>query len=156
MDAFNQDEFYMRMALQEAQRAADADEVPCGAVIVLDDQIIGKAHNQTEMLKDPTAHAEMLAITQATQAVGNWRLSGATMYVTKEPCVMCAGALVLSRIKRVVWGLSDPLRGGSSKFKLLSQSNLNHAVEEASGCLEAPCQAIIQHFFQERRQAPSE
>ena len=156
MDAFNQDEFYMRMALQEAQRAADAGEVPCGAVIVLDDQIIGKAHNQTEMLKDPTAHAEMLAITQATQAVGNWRLSGATLYVTKEPCVMCAGALVLSRIKRVVWGLSDPLRGGSSKFKLLNQSNLNHAVEEVSGCLESPCQAIIQHFFKQRRQAPSE
>ena len=112
MDTFNRDEFYMRIALQEAQRAAEAGEVPCGAVIVLDDQIIAKAHNQTEMLKDPTAHAEMLAITQATQAVNNWRLTGATLYVTKEPCVMCAGALVLARMKRVVWGLSDPQRGG--------------------------------------------
>jgi tRNA(adenine34) deaminase len=156
MDAFNQDEFYMRIALQEAQRAADAGEVPCGAVIVLDHQIIGKAHNQTEMLKDPTAHAEMLAITQATEAVNNWRLNEATLYVTKEPCVMCAGALILSRIKRVVWGLSDPLRGGSSKFNILDQSDLNHAVEKVSGCLETPCKDIIQHFFKNRRAEHSE
>ena len=110
----------MQIALQEAQRAAEAGEVPCGAVIVLDDQIIGKAHNQTEQLQDPTAHAEILAITQATQQLQNWRLNRAVMYVTKEPCPMCAGALVLARIQRVVWGMSDPIRGGSVQIQYSS------------------------------------
>lgn len=149
MHAFDTDTFYMQIALQEAQRAADAGEVPCGAVIVLDDQIIGKAHNQTEQLQDPTAHAEILAITQATQQLQNWRLNRAVMYVTKEPCPMCAGALVLARIQRVVWGMSDPIRGGAqSKFNILHDADLNHSVEITTGILEEPSREIMQSFFQ--------
>ncbi|RKX41842.1 MAG: tRNA-specific adenosine deaminase, partial [Verrucomicrobia bacterium] len=111
MDNLSPDIQFMRMALRQAETAAEEGEVPCGAVIVKDGAVIGKAHNQTETLNDPTAHAEILAITQATQAVGNWRLNGATMYVTKEPCPMCAGALVLARIDKVIWGMTDPIRG---------------------------------------------
>jgi tRNA(adenine34) deaminase len=144
---------YMRMALREARRAAEEGEVPCGAVIVLNDEVIGKAHNQTETLKDPTAHAEILAITQATQAVGNWRLNDAVMYVTKEPCPMCAGALVLARIKKVVWGMTDPVRGGAvSKFNILNDADLNHAVEVETGTMETECRAVMQEFFQDLRQ----
>ncbi|WP_372808975.1 tRNA adenosine(34) deaminase TadA [Pontiella sp.] len=152
MDSFSPDILYMRMALREAEQAAAEGEVPCGAVIVLNGEIIGKAHNQTEMLNDPTAHAEILAITQATQAVGNWRLIDAVMYVTKEPCPMCAGALVLSRIKKVVWGMTDPVRGGAvSKFNILNEADLNHAVEIQTGVMEADCKAVMQHFFQDLR-----
>lgn len=152
MDDFSEDEFYMRMALREAQLAADEGEVPCGAVIVLNGEVIGKAHNQTETLNDPTAHAEVLAITQATQAVGNWRLIDAVMYVTKEPCPMCAGALVLSRMKKVVWGMTDPVRGGAtSKFNILNEADLNHAVEVEAGLLEGECRFVMQEFFQNLR-----
>lgn len=152
MDHFNNDIFYMQIALQEAQQAAQEGEVPCGALIVHNDQIIGKAHNQTEQLKDPTAHAEILAITQATQHLQNWRLTDAIMYVTKEPCPMCAGALVLARIKRVVWGMSDPIRGGAqSKFNILNEADLNHAVETQTGVLEEPCRHIMQEFFRTLR-----
>ncbi|MDH3981743.1 MAG: tRNA adenosine(34) deaminase TadA [Kiritimatiellaceae bacterium] len=153
MDCFSEDIHYMRMALREAEQAASEGEVPCGAVIVLNGEVIGKAHNQTETLKDPTAHAEVLAITQATQAVDNWRLIDAVMYVTKEPCPMCAGALVLSRIKKVVWGMTDPIRGGAvSKFSILNEADLNHAVEIESGLMEQDCKAVMQSFFQELRQ----
>ena len=139
---------FMRMALRQAEIAAAEGEVPCGAVIVKDDEVIGKAHNQTEMLNDPTAHAEILAITQATQAVGNWRLNDAVMYVTKEPCPMCAGALVLARIKKVVWGMTDPIRGGAiSKFQILNTADLNHAVEVETGLMENDCKAVMQDFF---------
>jgi tRNA(adenine34) deaminase len=148
MDNFSPEIIYMRMALREAEQAAAEGEVPCGAVIVLNDQVIGKAHNQTETLKDPTAHAEILAITQATQAVDNWRLNDAVMYVTKEPCPMCAGALVLARIKKVVWGMTDPIRGGAiSKFNILNDADLNHAVEVVTGIMEQDCKAVMQHFF---------
>jgi len=148
---------YMRMALREAERAAAEGEVPCGAVIVLDGEVIGKAHNQTECLKDPTAHAEILAITQATQAVQNWRLNGAVMYVTKEPCPMCAGALVLSRIKKVIWGMTDPVRGGAvSRFQILNTADLNHAVEVEAGLMESDCTAVMQEFFQNLRKASKE
>jgi tRNA(adenine34) deaminase len=153
MDNLTPEMLYMRMALREAAMAADEGEVPCGAVIVLDDEVIGKAHNQTETLRDPTAHAEILAITQATQAVGNWRLNDAVMYVTKEPCPMCAGALVLARIKKVVWGMTDPVRGGAvSKFNILNDADLNHAVEVESGLMEDDCKALMQDFFQTLRQ----
>jgi tRNA(adenine34) deaminase len=148
---------YMRMALRQAERAAEAGEVPCGAIIVKDEQVIGKAHNQTEMLNDPTAHAEILAITQATQAVGNWRLTGAVMYVTKEPCPMCAGALVLARIKKVVWGMTDPIRGGAvSKFQILNTADLNHSVEVETGLMENDCKAVMQGFFQALRRKAKE
>ena len=154
MDNLSPEIMYMRMALREAEQAAVEGEVPCGAVIVLDGEVIGKAHNQTECLNDPTAHAEILAITQATQAVGNWRLNGAVMYVTKEPCPMCAGALVLSRIKKVVWGMTDPVRGGAvSRFQILNTADLNHAVEIETGLMESDCTAVMQDFFKKLRQS---
>ena len=154
MDMLSPDIMYMRMALREAEQAADEGEVPCGAVIVLAGKVIGKAHNQTECLKDPTAHAEILAITQATQALGNWRLNGAVMYVTKEPCPMCAGALVLARMKKVVWGMTDPVRGGAvSRFQILNTADLNHAVEVETGLMEPDCAAVMQEFFKNLRQS---
>jgi len=153
MDNLSPDIQFMRMALRQAEIAAEEGEVPCGAVIIKDGKVIGKAHNQTETLNDPTAHAEILAITQATQAVGNWRLNGATMYVTKEPCPMCAGALVLARIEKVIWGMTDPIRGGAiSKFQILDTADLNHRVEVETGLMEDDCKAVIQGFFQELRQ----
>ncbi len=151
-DNFSEDVIYMRMALREAERAAEAGEVPCGAIIVKDGQILGKAHNQTELLKDPTAHAEILAITQAAAALENWRLTDAVLYVTKEPCPMCAGAIVLARLKKVVWGCDDPKRGGArSKFEILDHADLNHRVEIQTGVMEAECKSLIQGFFRERR-----
>jgi tRNA(adenine34) deaminase len=157
MDNFSPDIQFMRMALQQAERAAEAGEVPCGAVIVKEGNVIGKAHNQTETLNDPTAHAEILAITQATQAVGNWRLNGAVMYVTKEPCPMCAGALVLARIEKVIWGMTDPIRGGAvSKFQILNTADLNHSVEVETGLMEDDCKAVMQNFFQDLRRQSKE
>ncbi len=149
---FSEDVIYMRMALREAERAAESGEVPCGAIIVKDGVILGKAHNQTELLKDPTAHAEILAITQAAAALENWRLTDAVMYVTKEPCPMCAGAIVLARLKKVVWAVDDPKRGGArSKFKILDHADLNHRVEIQTGVLEVECKSLLQGFFRERR-----
>jgi len=151
-DTLSEDAIYMRMALREAERAAEAGEVPCGAIIVKDGQILGKAHNQTELLKDPTAHAEILAITQAAAALENWRLTDAVMYVTKEPCPMCAGAIVLARLKKVVWAVDDPKRGGArSKFEILDHADLNHRVEIETGVLHDECKALLQGFFRERR-----
>ena len=155
MDDFSEDEFYMRMALREAELASAEGEVPCGAVIVLNGEVIGKAHNQTETLNDPTAHAEVLAITQATQAVGNWRLNDAVMYVTKEPCPMCAGALVLARVDRVVWGVSDPARGGQSHFGILQSKVLNHLPELTEDVLPEETRGLLQTFFKERRDGPA-
>ena len=143
----------MRVALRQAQLAAEAGEVPVGAVIFKDNHLIAQAHNQVETLKDPTAHAEMIAITQAAAAVGDWRLDGATLYVTKEPCVMCAGAIVLARIPLVIWGLSDPLRGGAaSRFQILQSDTLNHRTDFISGVLEQPCAALMKDFFRTRRE----
>jgi len=151
-EEFSTDELYMAMALREAERAAAAGEVPCGAVIVKDNVIIGKAHNQTETLKDPTAHAEILAITQAAATLENWRLNEAVMYVTKEPCPMCAGAIVLARLKKVVWAVDDPKRGGArSKFEILDDTDLNHRVDMQTGVMEKECKALLQGFFRERR-----
>lgn len=150
-------EQYMRMALQQAERAADAGEVPTGCIIVrvLPDreipELVGKAHNQVEMLKDPTAHAEMIAITQAATAVGDWRLEQTVLYVTKEPCSMCAGAIVLARIPLVVFGVADPLRGGASVFNILNHPQLNHRCDVVSGILEAECHALLRDFFRECR-----
>ena len=144
----------MRVALRQAQLAADAGEVPVGAAIFKDGHLIAQAHNQTETLKDPTAHAEMIAIAQAAAAVGNWRLDGATLYVTKETCVMCAGAIVLARLPLVVWGLSDPLRGGAaSRFQILQSDTLNHKTDFITGVLEEPCADLIKSFFKTRRAA---
>ena len=143
---------YMQLALREAQRSADNDEVPVGAIIVKAGAVIGRAHNQTELLKDPTAHAEMIAITQAASAVGDWRLTDPILYVTKEPCPMCAGAIVLARIPVVVFGVADPMRGGAvSVFNILNHPQLNHRPEVIQGILEEPCRTMLKEFFRKKR-----
>ena len=143
----------MNVALQEALTASDNDEVPVGAVIVCGGRIIARAHNQRELLKDPTAHAEMIAITQAAAAMNNWRLTGATMYVTLEPCAMCAGAIVLSRIDRLVFGAADPKAGAcGTLFNIVQDSRLNHRVEIVSGILAAECAETLRSFFAKRRE----
>jgi tRNA(adenine34) deaminase len=148
------DEYFMREALRLANKAAVADEVPIGAVIVRAGTIIARAHNQVELLKDATAHAEMLALTQAEVAVGDWRLTDCDLYVTKEPCAMCAGAIVHTRIKRVVFGCADPAAGAAgSVINLLQIPVLNHRCDIASGVLENECAAILRDFFRERRGA---
>ena len=142
----------MRQALRQAKMAAEAGEVPVGAVIYNGGTLAGQAWNQTRTLKDPTAHAEIIAITQAAAAAGDWRLTDSILYVTKEPCPMCAGAIVLARIPLVVWGMSDPLRGGAvSRFQILQTAELNHRSEVLSGVLEDECAAWIKDFFKKRR-----
>ena len=135
-------EEYMRMAIREAEAAFEADEVPIGAVVVHEPaegggpRVIAAAHNQREQLRDPTAHAEMIAITQAAEALGNWRLSGCTLYVTLEPCPMCAGAMVLARLPRVVYGAADPKAGAvATLYQLLDDQRLNHRAEVIGGVL---------------------
>src|ERR1039457_5645241 len=139
------DESFMREALRLAAKAREADEVPVGAVVVRAGRIIGRAYNQVELLKDATAHAEMLALTQAEAAVGDWRLVNCDLYVTKEPCVMCAGALVHVRMRRVIFGCSDPGSGGAGGIiNLLQHPALNHHCEVTSGLLHNECAAILQ------------
>jgi len=151
------DKNFMREALRQAKKAYDADEVPIGAVVVRGGKIIGRAYNQVELLKDATAHAEMLALTQAEAAVGDWRLTDCDLYVTKEPCPMCAGALVHVRIRRIIFGCAD-LRAGAagSIINLLQLPSLNHQCEITSGVLERECAAILQDFFRKRRTSPSQ
>jgi tRNA(adenine34) deaminase len=147
-------ERFMRAALIEAQAAAEQDEVPVGAVIVHDNQIIARAHNQRHILKDPTAHAEMIALTQAAAYLGDWRLLDCTMYVTLEPCPMCAGALVLARIKRLVYGPADPKAGAcETLYRITTDDKLNHRIEVISGFMADPCRAVLQEFFAKKRQA---
>ena len=147
------DEHYMKMALNEARKAFQAGEVPIGAIVVHEDEVIAKAWNQVEMLKDATAHAEILALTQASANLDRWRLHGCTLYVTKEPCPMCSGALVNSRIDRVVFGLRDEKGGGcGGSLSIHSHDGLLHKVEAKSGCCEEECRSIIQDFFKMRRQ----
>ena len=146
------DESFMREALRQAQKANEAGEVPVGAVIVRAGKIIARAHNQVELLKDATAHAEMLALTQAEAAVGDWRLTECDLYVTKEPCAMCAGALVHTRIRRVIFGCTDPVAGAAgSVMNLLQMPALNHRCDIASGVLQDECATILQDFFRKRR-----
>jgi len=146
------DSRYMLAALQEAQAAADREEVPIGAVIAYEGKIIGRAHNQRETLNDPTAHAEMIALTQAASYLESWRLHGCTMYVTLEPCPMCAGALVLARIDRLVFGPFDPKAGAcGSVYNIVEDSRLNHRMEVVSCFMEEPCRAILQEFFTRKR-----
>lgn len=142
----------MTEALRLARKAYDSDEVPVGAVIVSEGKIIARAHNQVELLKDATAHAEILAITQAAHAIGDWRLEGTTLFVTKEPCPMCAGAIVLSRVKRLVFGVRDDRAGGAgSVFAITSAKGLNHTVEVAAGVKETEARDLLQSFFRQRR-----
>ena len=142
-----QDDIYMREALKEARYAASEDEVPVGAVIVCRGRIIGKGHNMTERLNDPTAHAEMIAITAATEAMGGKYLNDCTLYVTVEPCPMCAGALAWSQIGRVVYGASDPKRG----FSLFSPSLMHPKTDIVSGILAKDCSDLVTEFFRNKR-----
>ena len=146
------DEAFMRAALRLAAKAYEADEVPVGAVVVRAGNIIGRAYNQVELLKDATAHAEMLALTQAEAAVGDWRLTDCDLYVTKEPCVMCAGALIHVRLRRLFFGCADPKSGAAGgMISLLQHSALNHDCEITSGVLQNECAAILQDFFRKKR-----
>lgn len=143
-------EYFMRQAIMEATRAAEEDEVPVGAVIVYKDKIIARSHNQREMLKDPTAHAEMIAITQAAAYLENWRLTGSTMYVTLEPCAMCAGALVQSRVDNLVYGTVDKKAGAcTSIMNLVQESKFNHRLKVVPNILADECKHILQKFFLE-------
>ncbi|MEN6458685.1 MAG: tRNA adenosine(34) deaminase TadA [Thermoguttaceae bacterium] len=145
---------FMRIALEEAEQAFCEEEVPIGAVIVHDGQVIARSHNQREQLRDPTAHAEMIAITQAAQALASWRLDACALYVTLEPCPMCAGAIVLARIPTVVYGATDPKAGAvDSLYRLLSDPRLNHRADIVAGVLAAPCGEILSRFFQQQRRA---
>lgn len=145
---------YMEEALRLAQRAAEAGEVPVGAVIVHEGRIIGRAHNQVETLRDATAHAEMIAITQASEAVDGWRLDEAEIYVTLEPCAMCAGALVLSRIGRIVYGAADPIAGAcGSVFDIV---RLNHRIPVTGGILADRCGGMLKTFFKKQRRGPAD
>ena len=144
---------HMEMALEEARLAGQEDEVPIGAVIVSFKQgVIGRAHNQREQLLDPTAHAEMIAITQAAQALRSWRLENCALYVTLEPCPMCAGAMVLARLPLVVYGAADPKAGAChTLYQITSDSRLNHRARVIGGVLADPCSAVLSGFFAEKR-----
>lgn len=143
---------WMRSALSQARLAFDADEVPVGAVIVHQEWIIAEAHNQREMLHDPTAHAEMIAITQAAEALGSWRLTDCTLYVTLEPCPMCAGAIVQARLPTVIYGAPDPKAGAChSLYQIPSDPRLNHRTTVIGGVLQEECSAVLQEFFARQR-----
>lgn len=145
-------EHYMKIALNEARKAQEIGEVPIGAIIVKDNQIISYAHNLRETLQQPTAHAEHIAIERAAEVLGSWRLEACTLYVTLEPCVMCAGAIVMSRIPQVVYGASDPKGGCSgSLMNLLEQPKFNHRAEVVQGVLEEECSNILSSFFKNLR-----
>jgi tRNA(adenine34) deaminase len=151
-DTADSDSVWMRWAIREAEKAFEAGEVPVGAVIVCENRIIGRAHNQTETLQDPTAHAEMIAISAAANTLGSWRLEGSTLYVTLEPCAMCAGAVVLSRIRRVVFGAFDPKAGACGSLRnLVQDARLNHRVELTSGVLDHEVSDLMKAFFQNLR-----
>ena len=146
------DEYFMGEALRQAAKAYECEEVPIGAVIVREGRIIARAYNQVEVLKDATAHAEMLALTQAESAVGDWRLTDCTLYVTKEPCPMCAGAIVHTRLARVVFGAPDPKGGAAGgALNLLQFPTLNHRCEITSSVRLEECRALLQTFFGEQR-----
>ncbi len=146
------DHYFMGEALRQAARAGQAGEVPVGAVIVRAGRIVARAGNQVELLKDATAHAEMLAVTQAEEASGDWRLTDCTLYVTKEPCPMCAGAMIHVRLARVVYGAHDEKAGAAgSALNLLQFPTLNHRCEITRGVREAECRALLREFFAEQR-----
>jgi tRNA(adenine34) deaminase len=146
------DEHYMRLALDEARAAAEAGEVPIGAVVVCDDAVIARGRNRREGDADPTAHAELVAVREASRALSRWRLTGCTVYVTLEPCPMCAGAIVQARIPLVVFGAADP-KGGAVRtlYELLSDKRLNHQAEIIGDVLAASCGELLSQFFQQQR-----
>src|SRR4030065_2807419 len=148
MEDAGRHEYFMRQAIVEAEKAVEKDEVPVGAVIVYENRIIARAHNQREIINDPTAHAEMIAITQASDYLQNWRLTGTTMYVTLEPCAMCAGALVQSRIDTLVYGAVDKKAGAcASVMNLVQEPRFNHRLNVIPGVLADECKHLLQSFF---------
>ncbi len=148
----DEDIYFMRIALKEADIAFREGEVPVGAVLVKEGEVLKRAHNLRESSKDPSAHAEVLVLRAGAEKSDSWRVSGTTLYVTKEPCVMCAGAIVNSRISRLVYGCRDPKAGGvDSLYNILNDKRLNHQVEVTSGVLEEECSSILKKFFRERR-----
>lgn len=147
------DEYYMNEAIKEARKAEVLAEVPIGAIVVIDGKIISRAHNLRESKQSAVAHAEILAIEQACQLVGSWRLENASLYVTLEPCAMCSGAIILSRIKRVVYGAADPKGGCAGTFmNLLQDERFNHQSEVTSGVLEEECGQLLSEFFRQLRE----
>jgi tRNA(adenine34) deaminase len=149
---FLRDEYYMRLALREAQRAIEHDDVPIGAVLVHDGEVRSAAHNERELREDPTAHAEILVVREVAAALGTWRLLDTVLYVTLEPCAMCAGALVLARVPRVVYGASDPKAGAAgSVLDVLGEPRLNHRPEVTGGLLADECGLLLREFFAARR-----
>lgn len=152
MNDSKEDQLYMKMAIEQAQIAEENGDVPIGAIIVYEKQIIGRAYNQREQLQDPTAHAEIIALTQAAAFLESWRLHGCTMYVTLEPCTMCAGALVLARIDRLVYGCDDPKTGAvRSLYNIVTDERLNHIIDVTAGVLAEECGLILQNFFKQKR-----
>ena len=146
------DKYFMKKALEQAKKALYEGEVPVGAVLIQEDKVISEACNRKESLNDPTAHAEILAIKEASQKLGSWRLNGATLYVTKEPCPMCAGAIVQARIERLVFGAKDDKAGAAGTlFNLLQDKRLNHQLEVASGVSRKECKELLQKFFSKLR-----
>ena len=142
----------MRLALREAERALDHDDVPVGAVVVHDGEVVGAGHNEREVRADPTAHAEMIALREAARALGSWRVLDSVMYVTLEPCAMCAGAIVLARLPRVVFGATDPKAGAAgSVLNVLDEPRLNHRPQVESGLLAEECADLLRAFFAPRR-----
>ncbi len=152
-----QDESFMRAALDEARTAAAHDDVPVGAVVVVSGQIVGRAGNERELRSDPTAHAEVLALKSASQTLGSWRLEGATLYVTLEPCPMCAGAVLLARLERLVYGPQDPRAGAAlSLYNIVQDPRLNHRVDVTYGVLEGESRSLLRSFFElQRSEVPS-
>jgi tRNA(adenine34) deaminase len=149
---FPRDEYFMRLAIREAERALEHDDVPVGAVAVHQGEVVGAGHNERELRQDPSAHAEMLALRETARALGSWRLLGTILYVTLEPCAMCAGAIVLGRVPRVVYGTTDPKAGAAgSVLDVLAEPRLNHRPEVAGGLLAAECAALLVDFFSSRR-----
>jgi tRNA(adenine34) deaminase len=149
---FPRDEYFMRLALREAALAPEHDDIPVGAVVVREGEVIGLGHNEREVRADPTAHAEMMAVREAAQALGSWRVLDSVLYVTLEPCAMCAGAIVLARIPRVVFGTADPKAGAAgSVLDVLGEPRLNHRPQVESGLLAEECADLLRAFFAERR-----
>jgi tRNA(adenine34) deaminase len=149
---FGRDEWFMRLALREAERALEHDDVPVGAVVIRQGEVIGTGRNERELRADPTAHAEILALREASRTLGTWRVLDAVLYVTLEPCAMCAGAIVLARVPRVVFGATDPKAGAAgSVLDLLAEPRLNHRPEVASGLLAGESSDLLRAFFAGRR-----
>jgi tRNA(adenine34) deaminase len=149
---FPRDEYFMHLALREAELALEHDDVPIGAVVVHAGEVIAAGHNEREVRRDPTAHAEILALREAASVIGGWRVLDAILYVTLEPCAMCAGAIVLARVPRVVYGASDPKAGAcGSVLDILAEPRLNHRPEVAGGLLGAECGELLSEFFRSRR-----